>query len=153
MGSQSVDSTELLRVGLRAGHHGDLPIILAVYRRIFLCLLTLCECVVALFQGVVASFRAGSYNRRRTYFGSFFLFGYVFLVVWVRARSLGFWFWAFWPWPLDFLQPRGLEHTAFLSCMASWLLGFLSFLAFRPLGFLASRLLTASCVILDYVTM
>ena len=43
---------------------------------------------------------------------------------------------AFWPWPLDFLQPRGLEHTAFLSCMASWLLGFLGFLTFRPLGFL-----------------
>ena len=78
MGLQSVDSTELLRVGLRAGHHGDLPIILAVYRRIFLCLLTLCECVAALFQGVVASFRAGSYNRRRTYFGSFFLFGVCF---------------------------------------------------------------------------
>ena len=42
---------------------------------------------------------------------------------------------------------------AVLSCTACWLLGFLGFLAFRPLDLLASRLLYASCIILYYVVL
>ena len=39
-----------------------------------------------------------------------------------------------------------LVAWSILPCVASWLLGFLGFLAFRPLGFLASRLLTYSFI-------
>ena len=55
-----------------------------------------------------------------------------FLSFWLSgfsaSPSLASWFFGFWAsWPLDFLQPRGLEYIAFGSCMASWfpwLLGF-----------------------------
>ena len=66
--------------------------------------------------------------------------GFGFLV------SLASWFFGFW------LLGNSPSYS-FLVLYGLLLLGFLSFLAFRPLGFLASRLLTASCIILDYVTM
>ena len=54
----------------------------------------------------------------------FFFFGHCLLWFGCVSGLSAYGLLAFWPWPLDFLQPRGLEHTAFLSWLASWILGF-----------------------------